>query len=131
MRCTGLAAERGGYFSVRVRELDGEMQPWVDLLRTHSLVPRVGADTPDGGPNIQPYHALRPIPRTQMDGTTCCYTQNPGTENVRRSSTAPDGPRSERRGAGRRSHGFGPDHSPHTSQNPKTHHQLPQPSPPQ
>src|SRR5437879_13052309 len=78
MRCTGLAAERGGYFSVRVRELDGEMQPWVDLLRTHSLVPRVGADTPDGGPNILLYHALRPIPRTQMDGTTCCYTQNPG-----------------------------------------------------
>ena len=62
----------------RARELAGEMQRWFDLVRTHTLVPRVRAYNPDGGPNIQPYHALRPIPRTQMDGTTCCYTQNPG-----------------------------------------------------
>jgi len=62
----------------RARELAGEMQRWFDLVRTHTLVSRVRAYNPDGGPNIQPYHALRPIPRTQMDGTTCCYTQNPG-----------------------------------------------------
>ena len=62
----------------RARELAGEMQRWFDLVRTHTLVTRVKAYNPDGGPNVQPYHALRPIPRTQMDGTTCCYTQNPG-----------------------------------------------------
>lgn len=62
----------------RARELAGEMQRWFDLVRTHTLLSRVKAYNPDGGPNIQPYHALRPIPRTQMDGTTCCYTQNPG-----------------------------------------------------
>ncbi|HEY6156338.1 MAG TPA: RagB/SusD family nutrient uptake outer membrane protein [Gemmatimonadales bacterium] len=62
----------------RARELAGEMQRWFDLVRTHTLVSRVKAYNPDGGPNIQPYHVLRPIPRTQMDGTTCCYTQNPG-----------------------------------------------------
>src|SRR6266487_2739252 len=62
----------------RARELAGEMQRWFDLVRTHTLLSRVKAYNPDGGPNIQPYHVLRPIPRTQMDGTTCCYTQNPG-----------------------------------------------------
>jgi hypothetical protein len=68
----------GEILNERARELAGEMQRWFDLVRTHTLVPRVKAYNPDGGPNIQPYHALRPIPRTQMDGTTCCYTQNPG-----------------------------------------------------
>jgi len=62
----------------RARELAGEMQRWFDLVRTHTLLSRVKAYNPDGGPNIQPYHALRPIPRTQMDCTSCCYTQNPG-----------------------------------------------------
>ena len=62
----------------RARELAGEMLRWFDLVRTHTLLSRVKAHNPDGGPNIQPYHVLRPIPRTQMDGTTCCYAQNPG-----------------------------------------------------
>ena len=62
----------------RARELAGEMQRWFDLVRTHTLLSRVKAYNPDGGPNIQPFHVLRPIPRTQLDGTTCCYMQNPG-----------------------------------------------------
>jgi|SRR5437867_273611 len=68
----------GEILNERARELAGEMQRWFDLVRTHTLVSRVKAYNPDGGRNIQPYHVLRPIPRTQMDGTTCCYTQNPG-----------------------------------------------------
>jgi len=51
---------------------------WFDLVRTHTLVSRVRAYNPDGAPNVQPYHALRPIPATQLQRTTCCYTQNPG-----------------------------------------------------
>ena len=78
MELTGAQLTLGEILNERARELAGEMQRWFDLVRTHTLVPRVKAYNPDGGPNIQPYHALRPIPRTQMDGTTCCYTQNPG-----------------------------------------------------
>jgi len=78
MELTGAQLTLGEILNERARELAGEMQRWFDLVRTHTLVPRVRAYNPDGGPNIQPYHALRPIPRTQMDGTTCCYTQNPG-----------------------------------------------------
>ena len=71
----------GEVLNERARELAGEMTRWFDLVRTHTLVARVRADNwmdPVGSNSIQPYHALRPIPRTQMDGTTCCYTQNPG-----------------------------------------------------
>jgi len=78
MDLTGAQLTLGEILNERARELAGEMQRWFDLVRTHTLVSRVKAYNPDGGPNIQPYHALRPIPRTQMDGTTCCYTQNPG-----------------------------------------------------
>jgi hypothetical protein len=78
MELTDAQLTLGEILNERARELAGEMQRWFDLVRTHTLVPRVKAYNPDGGPNIQPYHALRPIPRTQMDGTTCCYTQNPG-----------------------------------------------------
>jgi len=62
----------------RAREFAGEMMRWFDLVRTHTLVSRVRAYNPDGAPNVQPYHALRPIPATQLQRTTCCYTQNPG-----------------------------------------------------
>src|SRR5205823_6410070 len=78
MELTDAQLTLGEILNERARELAGEMQRWFDLVRTHTLVSRVKAYNPDGGPNIQPYHALRPIPRTQMDGTTCCYTQNPG-----------------------------------------------------
>src|SRR5205807_2576534 len=78
MDLTGAQLTLGEILNERARELAGEMQRWFDLVRAHTLLPRVKAYNPDGGPNIQPYHALRPIPRTQMDGTTCCYTQNPG-----------------------------------------------------
>jgi len=62
----------------RARELAGETMRWFDLVRTHTLVARVRAHNPDGAPNIQPFHVLRPIPSTQLQRTTCCYTQNPG-----------------------------------------------------
>ena len=62
----------------RAREFAGETMRWFDLVRTHTLVSRVRAYNPDGGPNVQPYHALRPIPATQLQRTTCCYTQNAG-----------------------------------------------------
>ena len=62
----------------RAREFAGETMRWFDLVRTHTLVSRVRAYNPDGAPNVQPYHALRPIPSTQLQRTTCCYTQNPG-----------------------------------------------------
>jgi len=62
----------------RARELAGESMRWFDLVRTHKLVERVKLYNPDGGPNIQPYHALRPIPQTQIDRTTTPFPQNPG-----------------------------------------------------
>jgi len=62
----------------RAREFAGETMRWFDLVRTHTLVSRVRAHNPDGAPNVQPYHALRPIPATQLQRTTCCYNQNPG-----------------------------------------------------
>jgi len=62
----------------RAREFAGETMRWFDLVRTHTLVARVRAYNPDGGLNIQPFHVLRPIPSTQLQRTTCCYTQNPG-----------------------------------------------------
>src|SRR5437762_13243827 len=62
----------------RARELAGESMRWFDLVRTHKLVERVKLYNPDGGPNIQPYHALRPIPQTQLHRTTPPFPQNPG-----------------------------------------------------
>src|SRR3989441_3133999 len=62
----------------RARELAGEMMRWFDLVRTHTLVARVKAYNSDGGPNIQAFHVLRPIPQTQIDRTTTPFPQNPG-----------------------------------------------------
>jgi hypothetical protein len=62
----------------RAREFAGETMRWFDLVRTHKLVERVKLYNPEGGPNIQPFHALRPIPQTQIDRTTTPFAQNPG-----------------------------------------------------
>jgi hypothetical protein len=65
----------------RGRELLGEMHRWFDLVRTNTLVERVQAHNPFGGPNIQEYHALRPIPQDQRDRTSTEFPQNPGYGN--------------------------------------------------
>jgi len=62
----------------RAREFAGEMMRWFDLVRTHKLLERVKAYNAQAKNNIQPFHVLRPIPQTQIDRTTCCFTQNPG-----------------------------------------------------
>ncbi|MDR2293110.1 MAG: RagB/SusD family nutrient uptake outer membrane protein [Prevotellaceae bacterium] len=52
----------------RTRELCGEGgMRWYDLTRTHKLVERVRQYNPEGSPNIQDFHVLRPIPQTQID----------------------------------------------------------------
>ncbi|GAA5219403.1 RagB/SusD family nutrient uptake outer membrane protein [Membranihabitans marinus] len=62
----------------RGRELAGELHRWPDLKRTGKLLERVRKYNPNGGPNIQEYHMLRPIPQTQIDRTQNELTQNPG-----------------------------------------------------
>ncbi len=68
----------------RSRELCGESMRWYDLVRTGKLVERVRLYNADAAPNIQDYHALRPIPQTQIDLCTDPtqpdgkYPQNPG-----------------------------------------------------
>ncbi len=61
----------------RSRELNGEFMRWYDLTRTGKLLERVQAYNEQGSPNIQPYHALRPIPQSQID-LAPGYPQNPG-----------------------------------------------------
>jgi hypothetical protein len=51
----------------RTREFYGEMQRWIDLVRTKSLLARVTAWNPDATPYIKPFHVLRPIPQSQID----------------------------------------------------------------
>ncbi len=65
----------------RTRELVGEMHGWDDLVRMGKLVERVRLHNMQGGPNIQDYHTLRPIPQTQRDRSTNDYPQNPGYPN--------------------------------------------------
>ncbi|MBL0269819.1 MAG: RagB/SusD family nutrient uptake outer membrane protein [Chitinophagaceae bacterium] len=64
----------------RSRELFGEWQRWHDLVRTGSLVRRVKEWNPEAGPFIQNYHALRPIPQSQIDRVVegPPFPQNPG-----------------------------------------------------
>jgi hypothetical protein len=62
----------------RAREFAGEMMRWFDLVRTHKLLERVKLYNAQARNNIQPFHVLRPIPQTEIDRVTCCFTQNPG-----------------------------------------------------
>lgn len=65
----------------RARELIGEQTRWLDLKRWGILVERVKMYNPQGGPNIQDFHVLRPIPQNQIDraeGTSSSFPQNPG-----------------------------------------------------
>lgn len=65
----------------RTRELCGEGSRWPDLAMRGKLVSRVQAFNPDGGPNIQPFHVLRPIPQSELDAVALPNThqfQNPG-----------------------------------------------------
>ncbi|RYF60486.1 MAG: RagB/SusD family nutrient uptake outer membrane protein, partial [Cytophagaceae bacterium] len=64
----------------RARELAGEQLRWFDLKRTGKLLERIRANSPDNTVNLQDYHALRPIPQTQLDAITnkSEFTQNQG-----------------------------------------------------
>ncbi|MEM1324301.1 MAG: RagB/SusD family nutrient uptake outer membrane protein [Bacteroidota bacterium] len=62
----------------RARELIGEGHRWWDLTRTMKLIERVRLHNPQGGPNIQDFHVIRPIPQQQIDRTLGGYEQNPG-----------------------------------------------------
>lgn len=62
----------------RARELAGEGHRWWDLVRTGKLVERTRLHNPGAAPNIQDYHAVRPIPQNQIDRTLGGYPQNPG-----------------------------------------------------
>jgi hypothetical protein len=65
----------------RTRELCGEGSRWPDLAMRGKLVSRVRAFNPDGGPNIQDFHVLRPIPQSELNAVALPNTQqfqNPG-----------------------------------------------------
>jgi len=62
----------------RARELTGETTRWFDLTRTGQLVNRVKKWNPGGGPNIQEFHNLRPLPNAEILNSTGAMKQNPG-----------------------------------------------------
>ncbi len=65
----------------RARELTGETTRWFDLKRTGRLVgtlSRVKKWNPQGGPAIQDFHALRPLPNVEILNSTGNMKQNPG-----------------------------------------------------
>lgn len=65
----------------RARELIGEQFRWLDLKRWGLLLERVRLYNAQGGPNIQDFHVLRPIPQNQIDraeGGASGFPQNPG-----------------------------------------------------
>jgi len=65
----------------RTRELCGESIRWPDLARRNKLIERVKLYNPDGANNIKDFHALRPIPQSQLNNITDnnkAQYQNPG-----------------------------------------------------
>jgi starch-binding outer membrane protein, SusD/RagB family len=62
----------------RARELTGETTRWFDLKRTGRLVSRVKKWNTAGGPNIQEFHNLRPLPNVEILNSTGTMQQNPG-----------------------------------------------------
>jgi len=66
----------------RERELAGEHDRWYDLVRPGAqyFVDRLKLYNPHATANVQPKHALRPIPQSQIDGVIVGpkYPQNPG-----------------------------------------------------
>ena len=66
----------------RERELAGEHDRWFDMVRPGAayFLARVTRDNPHAAPNVKLYHALRPIPQSQIDGVIQGpkYPQNPG-----------------------------------------------------
>jgi hypothetical protein len=62
----------------RARELTGETTRWFDLKRTGRLVSRVKLWNTAGGPNIQEFHNLRPLPNVEILNSTGTMQQNPG-----------------------------------------------------
>ncbi len=67
-------------FEERAKELGGEGHRWYDLKRRGILLERVRMYNPDGAPNIQEMHRVRPIPQTQIDRVSNPgdFPQNPG-----------------------------------------------------
>lgn len=62
----------------RARELLGEGNRWIDLVRTGKLLERVKKYNPAAAANIKDFHVLRPIPQQQIDRTSGEFKQNPG-----------------------------------------------------
>ncbi len=65
----------------RTRELCGESTRWPDLAVRGKLIDRVTLYNTDGAPGIKPFHALRPIPKGQLDAVADlnkAQYQNPG-----------------------------------------------------
>lgn len=62
----------------RSREFCGESMRFPDLAMRGKLVDRVQKYNPDAGPNVKAFHALRPIPQSQLDAVT---TKNPAYQN--------------------------------------------------
>lgn len=63
----------------RSRELCGESIRFADLAMRHKLVSRVQAFNPDGGPYVQEFNELRPIPQSQLDAVS---TKDPAFQNT-------------------------------------------------
>ena len=64
----------------RSREFYGEWMRYHDLVRTKSLVKRVRLWNKEASLYVKDFHALRPIPQSEIDRTVegPAFTQNPG-----------------------------------------------------